>query len=151
MGPPPSQSERAERNQGIDPIPYIHRPTLIPRFIYILYIIYTHTQSFLVAQMVKNLPPVQETRKPWVRKIPWRRTWQSTPVFLPGELHGQRSLVGYSPWGPKESDMTELTHTHIYMCVCVCIYICVCVCIYICVCVYVCVYIYIFVLCSLIF
>ena len=94
--------------------------------------------------MVKNLPPVQETRKPWVRKIPWRRTWQSTPVFLPGEFHGQRSLVGYSPWGPKESDMTELTHTHIYMCVCVCIYICVCVCIYICVCVYVCVYIYIY-------
>ena len=38
---------------------------------------------------------------------PWRRKWQSTPVFLPGESHGQRSLVGYSPWGRKESDMTE--------------------------------------------
>ena len=38
---------------------------------------------------------------PWVRKIPWRRKWQPTPVFLPGESHGQRSLVGYSPWGPK--------------------------------------------------
>ena len=36
---------------------------------------------------------------PWVRKTPWRRTWQPTPVFLPGESHGQRSLVGYSPWG----------------------------------------------------
>ena len=72
---------------------------------------HTHTQSSLVAQMVKNLPPVQETWEPWVRKIPWRREWQSTPVFLPGEFHGQRSLVGYSPWGPKESDMTELTHT----------------------------------------
>ena len=36
---------------------------------------------------------------PWVGKIPWRRTWLSTPVFLPGESHGQRSLAGYSPWG----------------------------------------------------
>ena len=44
---------------------------------------------------------------PWVRKIPWRRKWQSTPVFLPGISHGQRSLVGYSPWGCKESEMTE--------------------------------------------
>ena len=44
---------------------------------------------------------------PWVGKIPWRREWQPTPVFLPGELHGQRSLAGYSPWGRKESDTTE--------------------------------------------
>ena len=44
---------------------------------------------------------------PWVGKIPWRRVWQSTPVFLPGEFHGQRSLVSYSPWGWKESDTTE--------------------------------------------
>ena len=43
----------------------------------------------------------------WVRKIPWRRKWQPTPVFLPGEAHGQRSLVGYSPWGRKESDTTK--------------------------------------------
>ena len=49
---------------------------------------------------------------PWVRKIPWRRTWQSTPVFLPGESHGQRSLAGYSPWGHKQLDTTEATgHT----------------------------------------
>ena len=49
---------------------------------------------------------------PWVRKIPWRRAWQPTPVFLPGESHGQRSLEGYSPWGRKEWDMIEqLTHT----------------------------------------
>ena len=40
-------------------------------------------------------------------KIPWRREWLPTPVFLPGEFHGQRSLVGYSPWDRKESDMTE--------------------------------------------
>ena len=43
----------------------------------------------------------------WVGKIPWSRKWVPTPVFLPEESHGQRSLVGYSPWGPKESDMTE--------------------------------------------
>ena len=44
---------------------------------------------------------------PWVRKIPWRRQWQPAPVFLPGESHGQRSLVGYSPRGHKELDTTE--------------------------------------------
>ena len=44
---------------------------------------------------------------PWVRKIPWRRKWPPTAVFLPGESHGQRSLVGYSPRGCKESDTTE--------------------------------------------
>ena len=38
---------------------------------------------------------------PWVGKIPWRRAWQPTPVFLPGEPHGQQSLVDYSPWGHK--------------------------------------------------
>jgi len=50
---------------------------------------------------------VQETWfDPWVRKTPWRRKWQPTPVFLPGESHGQRSLAGYSPWGHKELYMT---------------------------------------------
>ena len=49
-----------------------------------------------------------------VRKIPWRRAWQPTPEFLHGESHGQRSLVGYSPWGCKASDMTEvMEHWHI--------------------------------------
>ena len=43
----------------------------------------------------------------WFGKIPWRRAWQPTPVLLPGKSHGQRSLVGYSPWGRKEWDMTE--------------------------------------------
>ena len=47
---------------------------------------------------------------PWVGKIPWKRKQQPIPIFLPGESHGQRSLVGYSPWGHKESDMTEHTH-----------------------------------------
>ena len=49
---------------------------------------------------------------PWVRKILWGREWLPAPVFLPGEFHGPRSLVGYSLWGCKESDTTErLTHT----------------------------------------
>ena len=49
---------------------------------------------------------------PWIRKIPWRRKWKPTPVFLPGKSHGQRHLTGYSPRGRKESDMTEHAHTH---------------------------------------
>ena len=44
---------------------------------------------------------------PWVRKIPWRRAWPTTPVFLPGESHRKKGLVGYSPWVRTESDMTE--------------------------------------------
>ena len=57
-----------------------------------------------VTQMVKTLPAVQD---PWVGRIPWRREWLSTPIFLPGESHGQRNLVGHSPWGGKELDTTE--------------------------------------------
>ena len=54
------------------------------------------------AQSVKNLPAVQETGlSSWVGKIPWRRKWQPTPVFLPGESPRQRSPVGYGPWGRK--------------------------------------------------
>ena len=53
---------------------------------------------------------------PWVGKIPWRREWQPTPVFLPGEFHGQSSLVGYSPWGCKELDTTE----QLTLCACDC-------------------------------
>ena len=57
----------------------------------------------LVAQLIKNLSPVQETWfDPWVQKIPWRRKWQPTPVFLPGKFQGQKSLAGHSPWGCKE-------------------------------------------------
>ena len=48
---------------------------------------------------------------PWVRKIPWRGKWQPSPVFSPGKSHGQRRLAVSSPWGCKESDMTEHTHT----------------------------------------
>ena len=49
---------------------------------------------------------------PWVGKIPWRRKWQSTPVFLPGKSHGQRNLVGYSPWHHKVLEMTEQLSAH---------------------------------------
>ena len=67
-----------------------------------------------VMLVVKNLPASGRRYKrsgfdPWVRKIPWRREWQPTPVFLPGESRVQRSLVGYSPWGCKESDIAEVT------------------------------------------
>ena len=46
---------------------------------------------------------------PWVKKIPWRRAWQPTPVFLPGESHGQRKLVCHGLWGRKVSDMIKVT------------------------------------------
>ena len=58
-------------------------------------------------------PTYQRRRRrfgPWVWKIPWRREWQPTPVFLPGESHGWRSLVDFRLWGRKESDTTEHTH-----------------------------------------
>ena len=74
--------------------------------------------GFPVAQRLKRLPEMRETWvrslgcgrpgfDPWDGKIPWRRKWQPTPVFLPGESHGRRSLVGYCPQGHKESDTTE--------------------------------------------
>ena len=67
-----------------------------------------------VALVLKN-PPVNagdvrdEGLIPGLGGFPWRRTWQPTPVFFPGESHGQKSLVGYSPWGRKESDTAEVT------------------------------------------
>ena len=71
---------------------------------------------------------------PWVRKIPWIRKWQPTPgvawrIFLPGESHGQRSLMGYSPWSCKELETTEQLNNNkgIYNCVCVCVCLCLCV------------------------
>ena len=68
-----------------------------------------------MAPVVKN-PPANEGRhkrhrfNSWVRKIPWKRgIWQPTPVFLPGESHGQRSLVGYSPWSHKKTQLKQLS------------------------------------------
>ena len=63
--------------------------------------------------MVKNLPAMQETRvQSMGQEDPLRREWLPTPVVLPEEFHGQRSLVGYSPRGCKESNVTELLSTH---------------------------------------
>ena len=66
----------------------------------------------MVALMVKNLPAMQEPQVRslgWIRKIPWRKEWQPTPVFLSGESRGQRSLVGYSPWDHKvKHDRSDL-------------------------------------------
>ena len=71
-------------------------------------------KGFSGGTVVKNLPAnAGDTRHgldPWVRKIPCRRKWQPTPVFLPREFHGQRILAGYSPWGHKEEDTTKYTH-----------------------------------------
>ena len=70
--------------------------------------IYLHEWAYLVAQLEKTPPAMQETP---VRKMPWRRNRLLIPVFLPGESRGQKSLAGYSPWGHKESDMTEQLST----------------------------------------
>ena len=63
-----------------------------------------------MAIVVKNPPAnARDIRNvnPWVGKIPWKRAWQPTPVFLSGESHGERNLAGYNPLGRKELDMTE--------------------------------------------
>ena len=74
------------------------------------------SSGFLVAQMIKNLPAnagdMRHSFHTWVEKISWRRAWQPTPLFLPGESHGQRSLVGYSPRGCRELDMAEPLSAH---------------------------------------
>ena len=80
--------------------------------------IYMYVLVSLVAQMVKHLPAMRETQvHSLVWEDPWRREWQPTPVFLPGEF--QRSLAGYRQWDRKEVDLTEVTwhaclctHTH---------------------------------------
>jgi len=72
--------------------------------------------GFPEGSVVKN-PPAHRTLgkcrfDPWVRKIPWRRKWQRTPVLLPEKSHRQRSLAGYSPWGHTEPDTTEQLNIH---------------------------------------
>ena len=69
-------------------------------------------RASLVVQIVTNLFVMQRPKFD-PRKIPWRREWQPTPVVLPEEFYGQKNLAGNSPWGHKESDMTEqLTYMH---------------------------------------
>ena len=71
-------------------------------------------RASLVVQTVKNLPAKQQTQvQSLCLEDPWRRAWQPTPVFLPGEFHGQRSLESYSPWGCRVGhDWVTNTHTH---------------------------------------
>ena len=76
--------------------------------------------GFPSGTVIKNPPGNADRRKrcrfnPWVGNIPWRRKWQSTPVFLPRKSHGQRSPVGYSPLGCKESDTTEWLNTCLHL------------------------------------
>ena len=72
---------------------------------------YQILEALMVAQWLRICLQGRRCKRcsfsPWVGKIPWRRKWHPTPVLLPGESHGQRSLAGYSPWGRKELDMTE--------------------------------------------
>ena len=55
---------------------------------------------------------------PWARKIPWKREWQPTPVFLPGKSHGQRNMSGYSPWGHKRVGHNSATEQHLLSAYC---------------------------------
>ena len=78
--------------------------------IYMRISFFNYYMAFLVAWMVKNLPAVQEIQV-WSlgQEDPLEKGMaiHSTPVFMPGEFHGQRSIVGYSPWGCRGSDTTE--------------------------------------------
>ena len=92
--------------------------------VYMYIYIYTHIYTQWLPRWYNGTRSTCQCRRhrscgfdPWVGKIPWSRKWQTGPVFLPGQFHRQRSLVGYSPWGYKESDVTEPLSTwiHIYI------------------------------------
>ena len=89
-------------------------------------LLYTRIWASQVALVVKNPPGNAEDMRslgliPGSGRSPWRRTWQPTPVFLPGESHAQRSLVGTVHKGCKELDTTEVTE-HVYTCTCMHVY-----------------------------
>ena len=63
----------------------------------------------MVKELLANAGDMRHEFNPWVRKIPWRQAWPLAPVSLPGERHGQKSLVGHSTHGYKVSDTTEAT------------------------------------------
>ena len=101
-----------------DPLTITHTPLSKRSHLTIFYTGYKSTSpkldtSFPGGSVVKNLPANARRSRfdPWMGKIPWRRKWQPSQVLLPGESHGQRTLVGYSPWGRKESDTTEQLST----------------------------------------
>ena len=97
----PAEPRGKPKNTGVSSLSLLQWIFLIHGEVFIL-------RGFPDGSVVKEFTCKGRRRifHPWVGKIPWRREWQSTPVFLPGESHGQRSLVGYSPWGRKESDST---------------------------------------------
>ena len=77
--------------------------------------------QYWASQWLSSKEPTCQCRRykryrfdPWVGKITCRRAWQPTPIFLLGKSHGQMSLVGYSPWGPKELDTTEQLNPYTY-------------------------------------
>ena len=95
---------------------HTHTHTHIYICIYIYICMYVY--SFLGGTVVKISCQCKGWRRcgfnPWVRKDPWSKKWQLTPIFLPGKFHGQKSLVGYHPWGTKiQTGPSERTHTHI--------------------------------------
>ena len=78
--------------------------------------VYIYTCGFPYSQMVKNLPATKIQVQSLDQEDPLEKEMQSTSVFLPGKSHGQRGLMGYSPWGHKESDMTKRpTHTYMHI------------------------------------
>ena len=70
----------------------------------------TPSRTWWLSRKMSTRNAGDQSSNPWIRKIPWRRKWQPSPVFLPGKSHGWRRLVGYSPCGRKESDTTERLH-----------------------------------------
>ena len=105
-------------------IPCVVQHILVAYFIhnslYLLIAHYCHTHAIFPDDASGEESTCQCKRckrhgfNPWVRKISWRKKWQPTPVFLPGESHGWRSLEGYSPWCCQQSDTTEQLNTHTY-------------------------------------
>ena len=88
---------------------------VIQSYTYLLFRFFSHLGCYIDSDG-KDLPAVHKEPAfdPWVGKSPWRREWQPTPVFLLGECHGQRSLVGYSLWGFKDLDTTKHTHAFFF-------------------------------------
>ena len=95
--------------------PLAHQCVIIPEHCHPGKLTWASVHSFYWGRVFPGVSDCKESAcnagrprfDPWVKKIPWRRKWLPTPVFLPRESHGQRSLVGYSPWVHKESDTTE--------------------------------------------
>ena len=97
----------------------------IVNFFYLMLVIYFITSSLITLCLIYFLESLvawwwriclqcrRHGFNPWVRKIPWRRKRQPIPIFLHGEYHGQRSLVGYSPWDRKELNTTWLLNHHL--------------------------------------